>query len=437
MIMCNLDRQNHWKFENNKENLFTEFGLYCDKMYIISAGTSIYFLGFFLSVSFLSSLVDSLGRKLSTLLFMLSFILTLVFQLLSTSIFQVMIGRFVLGALHGGISISMHVLFFEFTSASFATLMTMVTSAGYSVGGGLAGLVAMGSSHWQQTMILPILCWIVISTSFCIMVPESPHWLFAKGHTSKAMDSLNKVATINGSKHLNNVRLISVSGKGSSLKKEGFKMLWQVPFLRYSLVYLAFTWFTVSLCYYGLEFNAGSLGNEYVVMILMGCFDTPFRLYMYVFAQRQGRQVACQVYLAAALICLVCTGFPVTESILITENLSLKTFLVVLGRAFGGSVFALLYVYTTEILPTLVRSVGISFCSTVARIGSLLAPLVILVNEVSPLIIYIIIVICIIVSMRVLRNIPETAGKPLPNSLQDCRKLFDKNIEYVKKIESV
>ena len=425
MIMCNLNKIDHWQFGNKKDNLFTEFGLYCDKMYIISAGTSIYFLGFFLSVTFLSSLVDSLGRKMSTLLFMLMFILTLCFQMLSTSIYQIMIGRFVLGALHGGISISMHVLFFEFTSESFATLMTMVTSAGFSIGGGLAGLVALKSSHWQQTMILPILCWIFITTLFCILVPESPHWLFAKGHTAKALDSLNKVATINGLPHLSHTRLISVSGKRSSSQKEGIRMLWQAPFLRYALVYLAFTWFTVSLCYYGLEFNAGSLGNEYMVMILMACFDAPFRLYMYVFAQKQGRQSACQIYLGAALICLVCTGIPMVESILITESLSLKTILVILGRAFGGSVFAMLYVYTTEILPTLARSVGISFCSTVARVGSLLAPLVILVNEVSPLIIYISIVVCLIVSMRVLRYIPETSGKPLPDSLQDCKKLFD------------
>lgn len=422
--MCTLDRHD-WQFETGRKNFFTEFNLYCDRMYIISAGTTIYFLGFFLFVSPLSSLVDKLGRKITTSLFLFLLVGILSFQMLSTSIFQLMIGRFILGSLHGGISVSMTVMFFEFSSSSFATFISMLTGAGFSFGGGLVGLVAMNSSHWQNTMIPPILAWVILGAVFCYMVPESPYWLFAKGCEMEALASFNKIAYFNGAPPLENVKIMSLTETDFSAKKPSVGMLWEVKFLRTSLASLSFVWFTVSLCYYGLEFNAGSLGNEYVVMMIMGCFDTPFKIYMYVFANKRGRQIASQVYLGGALFCLICTGIPITESIFIAGNMTLKTLLVACGRAFGGSVFALLYVYTLEILPTLVRSVGVSFCSTVARVGSLIAPLVILVNEVSPLIIYVTIIICLVLSMRLLRNIPETLGKPLPSNLQDCRKLFD------------
>ena len=402
-------------------------------MYIVSAGTTVYFLGYFLSISILSSVVDSFGRKLTTASFILMYVMALVSQIVSTSIFQILIGRFILGAMHGGLSVSMHVMFFEFTSSSFATLITMVTGAAFSLGGGLVGLVAMGSSHWHTTLIPPILINSLLGILFLFMIPESPHWLFSKGHETEALASLNRVAHINGSPPLSNVQLVSVSGVESTAKQQSFGILFEVPFLKKSLACLAFVWFTVSLCYYGLEFNAGSLGDEYIVMIVMGCFDTPFKLYMYVFANKKGRQVSCQVYLSLALGCMILTGFPVTESIVVVGNLTLKTFLVACGRALTGSVFSMLYVYTTEILPTLVRTVGISFCSSAARIGSLLAPLVILVNEVSPLIIYGTIVLCLVLSMRLLKNIPETLGKPLPNNLQDCRELFDSKIPHIVK----
>ena len=47
------------------------------------------------------------------------------------------------------------------------------------------------------------------------------------------------------------------------------------------------------------------------------------------------------------------------------------------GRATAGAVFAILYIYTGELFPTVVRSGGVGLCGSLARIGSMVAPQVI------------------------------------------------------------
>ena len=436
-IMCSTVRHKDWTFvEGHKENFLTEFNLYCDRKWLISMGGTLYFVGFFFAVAPLSSITDKIGRKRSTELFVFSHILLILLLAISTSLYQVIICRILLGAAHGGMSVAMSVAFYEFTTAKPAMLNMMISSAGFSLGGGLSGLVAMWSAHWMQTLLPPLVGFAVLLTLFHFIVPETPHWLFAKGNESAAICSLNKVAQFNGYPALQNVGLVSVSGEATSSKKyQKSNILWNIPFLRNSIARLSFAWFTVAICYYGLEFNAGSLGNEYVIMMLMGCFDTPFKLAMYVYAGKVGRQWACQTYLGLAMFCLILSGVPALNLISIYGSITLKIILVACGRALGAAVFALLYIYTTEILPTLVRSLGLSCCSTAARVGSLLSPCVILVDEISPYIIYVFTVVCLMIAMKLLRGIPETLGKPLPNNLEDCEKLFCGGEIKRKKVE--
>ncbi|CAM1312764.1 Uncharacterised protein g6074 [Pycnogonum litorale] len=47
-----------------------------------------------------------------------------------------------------------------------------------------------------------------------------------------------------------------------------------------------------------------------------------------------------------------------------------------IGKFCIASAFAMIYVYSAELFPTVLRNTGVGSCSTIARIGSILAPYV-------------------------------------------------------------
>lgn len=58
------------------------------------------------------------------------------------------------------------------------------------------------------------------------------------------------------------------------------------------------------------------------------------------------------------------------------ENTWLVVSLFLLGKLGVTSAFATSYVHTAEMIPTVIRSIGVGSASTVARLGALVAPFV-------------------------------------------------------------
>ena len=82
-------------------------------------------------------------------------------------------------------------------------------------------------------------------------------------------------------------------------------------------------------------------------------------------------------------------------SVINLGGINLKSIFVLVGHGAGGAIFSLLYTYTSEILPTLARSTGMSLCSTAARVASILSPFVIILNQISGSLIYFVSIACI------------------------------------------
>jgi hypothetical protein len=56
----------------------------------------------------------------------------------------------------------------------------------------------------------------------------------------------------------------------------------------------------------------------------------------------------------------------------------LSTSLALLGKAAIVSCFCILFIYTSEIFPTVLRTMGLGTCTFWARLGSMVAPQVLL-----------------------------------------------------------
>ena len=68
------------------------------------------------------------------------------------------------------------------------------------------------------------------------------------------------------------------------------------------------------------------------------------------------------VYAIFVFLLCICTGRVV------------MTMFLFVARGFISGAFQTAYVYTPEVYPTSMRSIGLGMCSTMARIGAILAP---------------------------------------------------------------
>ncbi|XP_045066256.1 solute carrier family 22 member 13-like [Coregonus clupeaformis] len=147
--------------------------------------------------------------------------------------------------------------------------------------------------------------------------------------------------------------------------------LFRIPYLRKRALILSYIWFVTSLVYYGVSLNVGNFGLDiYLTQLIFGLAELPARLGSLPLIEHFGRRI-CQ---ATALFfggtaCLVLLAIP--------DDLPVVTTVIaVLGKFALAASFTIVYVYTAELYPTVVRQNGVGLNSMSARVAGILAPLI-------------------------------------------------------------
>jgi len=78
--------------------------------------------------------------------------------------------------------------------------------------------------------------------------------------------------------------------------------------------------------------------------------------------------------------------------------------------------------YGSEIFPTVIRGQGVALCEIVGGIAIFISPLVVFLAKVSPILPLLILGLCSIVGALATFFLPETAGRILPQTLEDGSK---------------
>ncbi|CAM4673285.1 unnamed protein product [Leuciscus chuanchicus] len=84
--------------------------------------------------------------------------------------------------------------------------------------------------------------------------------------------------------------------------------------------------------------------------------------------------------------------------------------------------FTVVYIYTAELYPTVLRNLGLGMCSSAARIGSITAPYVIFLGTFSKYLPYLLMGSLTIASSVTNLFLPETFQKVLPETLEQMQR---------------
>lgn len=125
---------------------------------------------------------------------------------------------------------------------------------------------------------------------------------------------------------------------------------------------------TNSLIYFGLSFQASSLGSDlYLTFALLFAVDIPVVAFASITNQIYGRKKVLIILMLTASVSCVATVF-------ISRTSLFFTFMAVFGRSSITAAFAVIYMYSAELYPTLLRSSGVGICSMISRIGGISSP---------------------------------------------------------------
>lgn len=103
-------------------------------------------------------------------------------------------------------------------------------------------------------------------------------------------------------------------------------------------------------------------------MTLLSLVELPGIILTAAFVEKFNRKsILIAVMLIGGAACTVAALLPHDYS-------QLKMWLAILGKCNISGSFALIYVYTVEIFPTVLRISGLGLCSVFARIGGMTAP---------------------------------------------------------------
>ncbi|XP_077988709.1 organic cation transporter protein-like [Glandiceps talaboti] len=199
--------------------------------------------------------------------------------------------------------------------------------------------------------------------------------------------------------------------------------LFRTPKIRKYTLVMIFVWFVNSLVYYGLSLNTGLLGgNKYLNFFLSGAVEIPAYIVSAAVVAVWGRRIPlCSFHILGGVACIITVFIPEeTDS---GTDLSWLILTVALIGKFGiaGS-FAIVFLYSTELFPTVVRNLGVGVSSFSSRIGGILAPLTVYLSSKVNMFIFAVFGILSIIAGLLVLILPETKGRVQPQLIEDVEK---------------
>ncbi|XP_061178604.1 organic cation transporter protein-like [Saccostrea echinata] len=364
-----LQTCSEWVYDKSvfKETFTSEHNLVCDDAILVSHSRMVFYFGVLVGDIVFGWSSDRLGRKIT----MYTGLLLLIGGAFAVSwapeIISFTVLEFIIGAANHAF-LCTNVLGQELVGPSKRKYTGTIWHMSFAVGVVYQTIVYYFSRDWQTSCIVfAASCLVMIP--YWWLIPESPRWLISQGRHEEANVILQRIAKVNGT------TMSPEIAKNLIIKKENvgsFRDLLKSKIMCLRAVILSFNWMAVSLMYYGVTLNAGHIGNFYLNFFLMGIVEFPGILCTIFLIDRIGRKKLHLICMLVGGVACLLTIFTVTVA---RETLRpLTVALAVTGKMASSAAFVVVYIFTVELFPTVIRNVALGTGSCFARFGSMTAP---------------------------------------------------------------
>ncbi|XP_033124964.1 organic cation transporter protein-like [Anneissia japonica] len=440
-----------WEYDISKNavTLVSELNLVCDKAILAPNAVSIMFCGVLFGALSSGQLSDMFGRKMVAWVGMVGWSVVGIGIAFTHSYIIFVIMWFILAMCVAATFSSIFILILELFPPEQRSTASCISPVFWGTGLCLLAPIGYLFQNWRYFQ-LAITFPVILFLPGWWFVVESPRWLQSQGRMSDLKKVLVKMAKFNGvdpdfinedqdeCKPNENTKKVNCSvrvpGTKPNISDEETNDVIQLKSkrtytfmdtvrtsrLRIVTIVLSYMWFVNSLVYYGLSLNSSSLaGNRFVNFFIIGVADVAAHLFtLWALPRFARRRLALVFHVIASVGCVLTTAIPQE-----TDDGKDLTILIIavafIGKCCITVTFALVWVYTSEIYPTVIRNIGLGECSTMARIGGMCAPYIMYTGRSITWIPMVLFATLSLFSGLVALLLSETLNRPLPETIKD------------------
>ncbi|KAF3777532.1 Organic cation/carnitine transporter 4 [Nymphaea thermarum] len=403
----------------------SEWGLVCSERYKVGLVQSGFFAGCLLGAGIFGHLSDSfLGRKGTlTTVCILNGIMGLL-TAASPTYWGYLILRFLTGVGTGGVGLSAFVLATEPIGPGKRGVAGMSTFYFFSAGIAILSGIAYMFPSWRMLYIITSIPSLLFVLSIIPIIHESPRWYLVRGRPSDAMKIMREIADRNRNYLPPGISLSLDDSSSSNVDRNETEIcssdsasgnlidVIRSPITRFRLFLMVIINFSCAVVYYGLNLNVVNLRtNIYLNVFLNSVVEMPAYTITALLLATVGRR-----YLTMMTMCF--SGLSCFAGCLALS----KGYYYMLARMISGvmgifgvaATFNLLFIYTAELFPTVVRNAALGCATQAGQVGAILAPLVVVSGSGVAFVAF---GTCATVGGLLAYYLPETLNQPLYDTM--------------------